>query len=249
MGYILEARKLRKSFGETEILRGIDIKVEAGEFLAVMGQSGSGKSTLLYNISGMDRPSGGGIFFEGNNFLDFDDEKLSKIRLEKMGFIFQKSYLLKTLSIRDNIIFPGFKAGLSSRQEVNKYGEELMRRMGIDHVGSHDITKVSGGQLQRAAICRALINHPQIVFGDEPTGSLNSASSKEVMDILSEINNEGTAIMLVTHDPKVAAGASRVIFLSDGNIADEIELGKCVEKDSAKREEKMIQWLGKQYFW
>lgn len=248
MKTILEVKGLYKEFGETKILKGIDLKVDTGEFVAIMGQSGSGKSTFLYNISGMDRVTKGDIIFDGENISTFDDEKMSNIRLKKMGFIFQKSYLLKTLSIHDNIVLPGFKANIETREDVNLYAKQLMKRTGIEDVSDHDIKKVSGGQLQRAAICRALINHPDIVFGDEPTGSLNSSASKEIMDIINEINITGTTVMLVTHDPKVAARADRVIFLSDGNITDEIILGKYEEKSFFKREIKMIKWLGEQVF-
>ncbi|MBP1865808.1 putative ABC transport system ATP-binding protein [Clostridium tetanomorphum] len=222
--------------------------VNRGEFVAIMGQSGSGKSTLLYNISGMDRATNGEINFDGEDISNIDDEKMSNIRLRKMGFIFQQSHLLKTLSIRDNIVLPGFKAESERRQNVNAYAQELMRRTGIDQIADHDIKKVSGGQLQRAAICRALINHPDIIFGDEPTGALNSSATKEIMNIINEINAEGTTVMLVTHDAKVAARADRVIFLSDGNITDEIVLGKYEEKSFSEREKKMTQWLGKQGF-
>ena len=123
-----------------------------------------------------------------------------------------------------------------------------MKRTGIDQIANYDIKKVSGGQLQRAAICRALINHPDIIFGDEPTGALNLGASKEIMDIINEVNAEGTTVMLVTHDAKVAARAERVIFLSDGNITDEIILGKYEEKSFSERENKMTEWLGKQGF-
>ncbi|AIY04540.1 ABC transporter, ATP-binding protein [Planococcus sp. PAMC 21323] len=245
---ILQVKGLYKEFNETKILKGINFSVKAGEFVAIMGRSGSGKSTLLYNISGMDRATSGEIIFDGENISKFDDEKISHIRLQKMGFIFQKSHLLKTLSIRDNIVFPGFKANSESRENVNKYAEELMRRTGIDHVGSHDIKEVSGGQLQRAAICRAIINHPNIIFGDEPTGSLNSLASKEIMDILNEINKTGTVVILVTHDPKIAARADRVIFLSDGNIIDEITLDKYEAENFLERENKMVRWLAEQVF-
>jgi len=173
---------------------------------------------------------------------------MSNLRLKKMGFIFQQSHLLKTLSIRDNIVLPGFKAKSETRENVNAYAEELMKRTGIDQIGDHDIKKVSGGQLQRAAICRALINHPDIIFGDEPTGALNSGASKEIMNIINEVNGEGTTVMLVTHDAKVAARADRVIFLADGNITDEITLGKYEEKNFSEREKKMAEWLGKQGF-
>jgi putative ABC transport system ATP-binding protein len=248
MNIILQAKGLCKDFDGTLILKGIDVAVNTGEFLAIMGQSGSGKSTLLYNISGMDRATSGEINFQGEDISNLDDEKMSNLRLKKMGFIFQQAHLLKTLSIRDNIVLPGFKANLDSREKVISYAEELMKRTGIDHIADHDIKKVSGGQLQRAAICRALINHPDIIFGDEPTGALNSAATKEIMDIINEINAEGTTIMLVTHDSKVAARADRVIFLADGNITDEIILGKYEEKSFNEREKKMAEWLGKQGF-
>jgi putative ABC transport system ATP-binding protein len=248
MKTILQARGLWKKFEETEILKGIDVTVKAGEFVAIMGRSGSGKSTLLYNISGMDRVTKGEISFDGEDISNLDDEKMSNIRLKKMGFIFQQSHLLKTLSIRDNIVLPGFKAKSESREKVNEYAEELMKRTGIDQIANHDIKKVSGGQLQRAAICRALINHPDIIFGDEPTGALNLGASKEIMDIINEVNAEGTTVMLVTHDAKVAARAERVIFLSDGNITDEIILGKYEEKSFSERENKMARWLGNQGF-
>lgn len=248
MKNVLEVKGLSKEFDGTEILKGINFTVETGEFVAIMGQSGSGKSTLLYNISGMDRPSQGDIFFNGENISALDDEMMSSIRLNKMGFIFQKSHLLRTLSIQDNIVLPGFKANKESRESVNEHAGELMKRTGIHHISNHDINKVSGGQLQRAAICRALINSPMIIFGDEPTGSLNSSASKEIMDIINEINATGTTVMMVTHDPKVAARANRVIFLSDGNITDEIVLGKYEEHNFHERENIMIKWLGKQVF-
>jgi putative ABC transport system ATP-binding protein len=248
MKTILQAKELVKEFEGIKILKGIDVTVKEGEFLAIMGQSGSGKSTLLYNISGMDRATNGKIIFDGEDISNINDEKMSNIRLEKMGFIFQQSHFLKTLSIGDNIVLPGFKAKGDSRENVSSYAEELMRRTGIYHIADHDIKKVSGGELQRAAICRALINHPNIIFADEPTGALNSSATKEIMDIINEVNLEGTTVMLVTHDAKVAARSERVIFLSDGNITDEIILGKYKEKNFYERENKMTEWLGKQGF-
>jgi putative ABC transport system ATP-binding protein len=193
----------------------------------------------------MDKLTKGEILFDGEDIAKLDDGKMSRIRLDKMGFIFQQSHLLKTLSIHDNIVLPGYKAMKDSREKVDEYAKNLMVRTGIDQIADHDIKKVSGGQLQRAAICRALINHPDIIFADEPTGALNSSSTKEIMDILNEINAEGTAIMMVTHDAKVAARAERVIFLSDGNISDEIVLGRYQGKSLSERENCMTKWLGK----
>ena len=249
MKTILDVKNLCKSFGETQVLNNINFKVNEGEFVAIMGQSGSGKSTMLYSISGMDRPTSGNVFLSGEDISKVDEEKLSSIRLNRMGFIFQHSYLLKNLSIRDNIVLPGFKSGKYSREEVNKNAEAIMKKTGIISVADHDIKKVSGGQLQRTAICRALINHPDILFGDEPTGSLNSSTTKEVMDTINNINREGTTVIIVTHDAKVAARASRVIFIIDGSINDELVLGKYNgNEDNSIRDKKLTQWLDKQGF-
>jgi len=247
---ILEVQNLCKKFEDTKVLNNINFKVDEGEFIAIMGQSGSGKSTLLYSISGMDRPTKGNVLFSGKDISNLEDEKMAEVRLKKMGFIFQNSHLLKNLSIRDNIVLPGFKSGKLSRDEVNQNADKLMEKTGITSVAGHDIKKVSGGQLQRAAICRALINQPDMLFGDEPTGSLNSSTTKEVMDIINTINREGTTVMIVTHDVKVATRAGRVIFLLDGNIHDELLLGKYNEDENknSSREKQLFEWLEKQGF-
>ncbi len=247
MKTILEVQNLSKRFEDTQVLNTINLKVEEGEFLAVMGPSGSGKSTLLYNISGMDKPTSGAVLLNGKDISKLKDDKMSEVRLKQMGFIFQHSFLLKNLSIRDNIVLPGFKSAKLSREEVNKNADALMKKTGIEGVAGHDIKKVSGGQLQRAAICRALINQPDILFGDEPTGALNSSVSKEVMDIINAVNAEGTTVIIVTHDAKVAARAARVIFLIDGNIHDELELGRYDggEKGKSQREKRLSEWLEK----
>lgn len=250
MKTILDVKNLCKSFEDTQILNHINFKVDEGEFIAIMGRSGSGKSTLLYCISGMDRPTSGSVVFSGKDISNLDDGKMSEVRLKHMGFIFQHSYLLKNLSIRDNIVLPGFKAGTLPREKVNQNANALMVKTGIDNVANQDIKKVSGGQLQRAAICRALINKPEVLFGDEPTGALNSSTTREVMDIINSVNEEGTTVIMVTHDAKVAARASRVIYLMDGNIHDELILGKysCDEKTKSSREKRLSEWLEKQGF-
>ena len=250
MKTILEVNNLCKRFEDTQVLNDINLKVHEGEFLAIMGQSGSGKSTLLYGISGMDRISSGNVLFCDKDISKLKDDKMSEIRLKQMGFIFQNSYLLKKLSIRDNIVLPGFKASILSRDKVNQKADELMEKTGISSVANHDIKKVSGGQLQRASICRALINQPDILFGDEPTGALNSSTTKEVMNIINDINAEGTTVIIVTHDAKVAARADRVIFLMDGNIHDELSLEKYDrdEKEESYREKRLFEWLERKGF-
>lgn len=241
MKTILEVQNLCKSFEDTQVLDQIDLTVREGDFLAIMGQSGSGKSTLLYSISGMDRPTSGRVAFCGNDISGLSDEEMSELRLNRMGFIFQQPFLLKNLSVRDNIVLPGFKANVLPRDQVNENADGLMEKTGITHVADHDIKKVSGGQLQRASICRALINQPDILFGDEPTGALNSSATREVMDIINRINGEGRTVILVTHDAKVAARADRVIFLADGRICDELVLGKY--GGDVSREKRLADWL------
>lgn len=255
MEAILEARGICKNYGDiasehSSILKNIDLKLIRGEFLAIMGKSGSGKSTLLYNISGMDRVSSGMVCFEGKDISKLKDKEMSKLRLSKMGFIFQHSHLLKNLNIRDNILLPAYKAEIKAKTGIQKDADTLMRRLEIDQVASHDITKVSGGQLQRAAICRALINNPDILFCDEPTGALNSGAGLEVMNILNSINQEGTTILVVTHDVKMASRADRVIFLNDGRIEAELKLGKYQDNasDHKIREEKLLHWLNSKGF-
>lgn len=239
---------LCKKYGDNDILKDIDFHIGKGEFTAIMGQSGCGKSTLLYCVSGMDQPTAGEVYFEERKLAAFSEKEMERLRLERMGFIFQKANFLKNLSIEDNIVFPAFQAGEISRGEIVKEAETLMEQMGIRQIADHDIRKVSGGQLQRAAICRAMINHPAILLGDEPTGALNSSATKEVMDILNEINSRGTTVLLVTHDAKVAARADRVIYLEDGRVKENLELGRFVKEDMAKREDSLKIWLEKMGF-
>lgn len=237
----IAVRGLCKSFDESSVLNDISFQIEKGEFVAVMGQSGCGKSTLLYTVSGMDRPTKGKIRFDNRELSALSDKEMQKLRLEHMGFIFQKPNFIKNLSIADNIVFPAFQLGKRSRKEIVCDAEALMKKTGILSVADHDIRRVSGGQLQRAAICRAMINHPDILFGDEPTGALDSSSTKEVMDILEQINYSGTTILLVTHDARVAARADRIIYLEDGRIKDEFRQKRVAESNINK-------WLAKMGF-
>lgn len=239
----LEIRNLCKSFGENQVLKNVSFEIAEGEFVAVMGQSGCGKSTLLYCVSGMEKPTSGEIIFEGREFHTLPEREMEKQRLQHMGFIFQKPNFLKNLSVADNIVFPAFQLGKRSREEIREEVEETMKRQGIFAVADHDIRQISGGQLQRAAICRAMINHPGILFGDEPTGALNSGATQEVMRIVGDINCKGTSALFVTHDAKVAVRAERIIYLEDGQIKDELHLGKYTDSDQPRREGDMVRWL------
>lgn len=244
----LEIRNLCKSFGESEVLKDVSFEMAAGEFVAVMGRSGCGKSTLLYCVSGMERATSGDILFAGREMPALSDKEMEKQRLQHMGFIFQKPNFLKNLSIADNIVFPAFQLGKRNRAEIRAEAEEMMEQLGILSVSDHDIRQVSGGQLQRAAICRAMINHPEILFGDEPTGALNSGASREVMDIVSKINRSGTSILFVTHDAKVASRADLIIYLEDGQIKDTLRLGRFTDAGQSEREQEMQSWLERMEF-
>lgn len=247
---IIAAKNLCKTYivekRQNNVLRNVNLEINKGEMVAVMGPSGSGKTTLLYTISGMDTITAGEVNFLGKDLSKLSSGELSKVRLEEMGFVFQQMYMLKNLSIYDNIILPAYQTqgSKANRKEINEYAVALMQKLGISEVAENDINEVSGGQLQRACICRSLINHPKIIFADEPTGALNKQNSIDVMKELNRINKEGTTIMLVTHDMKVAAKCERVLYIEDGNIRDEIYMGKFeVETEERSRERKLNDWL------
>ena len=221
---MIKVKNISKSYKDAIVLNNVSLEINKGDFTAVMGPSGSGKSTLLYSISSMDNPDEGEVIFEGIDVYKLSESELSKFRLNKMGFVFQNSQMLKNLSILDNIILPGMVAKRESIEVVRARATELMSKMGIEDIKDRDIREVSGGQLQRAAICRAMINSPEILFMDEPTGALNSEAASQVMEILKKLNQEGISIMLVTHDAKMASMAKNVIYIKDGKLVGEIEL-------------------------
>lgn len=250
MSKILEVRDLCKTYivdkRQNNVLKNVNLEVENGEMVAIMGPSGSGKSTLLYSISGMDKATSGEIIYNGNDISKVSEKVMSEIRLEEMGFIFQQMYMLKNLTIADNIVLPAMQSvrRKESREEKLNSCYEIMRKLGIIEIADNDINEVSGGQLQRACICRSLINNPKIIFADEPTGALNKASSDEVMEQLVNINNEGTTIMMVTHDSKVAAKCHRILYIEDGNIKGEYTLGRLNSMDEVRdREREIGNWL------
>lgn len=255
MQALLCAEKLGKTFqlgknNHIQVLKDVSLTISKGEFVSVMGPSGSGKSTLLYNISGMDRATSGTVTIEGRTLNALSEKELANLRLVKMGFVFQQSNLLKNLSILDNIIVSAYLGGREKKTTIRKRADRLMEQTGIGHMKDNDIAQASGGELQRAAICRALINQPSILFGDEPTGALNSASTTEVMDIFTAINREGGTLLLVTHDARVAARSDRVLFMLDGEIAGEYALGKYEPErgDWKERENRLSAWLANMGF-
>ena len=250
MNNILEVKDLCKTYivnkHQNNVLKNVSFNVAEGELVAVMGPSGSGKSTLLYTVSGMDNMTSGQVRFRGNDLSALNKDKLADLRLDEMGFIFQQMYMLKNLSLLDNIILPAVrsKKNSASRKEKQQRGIELMKLLGIGEIADNDINEVSGGQLQRACIARSMVNSPSMIFADEPTGALNRTASEEVTDELVRLNSEGTTVLLVTHDSHVAAKCDRVLYIMDGNIRDEHVLGKFTNPSSLRyRERDLNNWL------
>lgn len=219
---------------QNNVLKNVNFTVNKGDLTAIMGPSGSGKSTLLYAVSGMDTITSGKVTFFDKSIEKMSEKELADLRLDDMGFIFQQMYMMKNLTILDNIVLPACQSDKikEGRKETIQRGIDLMRRLEIVEIADNDVNEVSGGQLQRACICRSLINKPKMIFADEPTGALNRNASAEVMNELIRINNEGTTIMLVTHDVKVAAKCKKVLYIVDGNIKGEYNLGENDERDS-----------------
>ncbi|MFV0362929.1 MAG: ABC transporter ATP-binding protein [Suipraeoptans sp.] len=249
---VLKVRDLCKTYIvnkiQNNVLRNIRLSLKQGEMVGIMGPSGSGKTTLLYTISGMDSATTGSVIFDKEEITKFDRKEMSSFRLEKMGFVFQQMYMLKNLSVYDNIIIPAYesKEGQTAegRVQINERANKLMKKLDISDISDHEITEVSGGQLQRACICRSLINNPKIIFADEPTGALNRQNSEGVMDELNKVNEDGTSILIVTHDTNVASRCERVLYIEDGTIRDEYVLGKYKKTDAERgREKSLSDWL------
>ena len=246
---VLEVKDLCKTYvvnkRQNNVLKNVNLTISDGEMVAVMGPSGSGKSTLLYAVSGMDSITAGEVQFCGKNIAKMGEKELADLRLDEMGFIFQQMYMLKNLTVLDNIIRPAAqsKKNTETRKETVGRGLDLMRKLGIIEVADNDINEVSGGQLQRACICRSMINKPKVLFADEPTGALNRTASNEVMEELVKLNEEGTTIMMVTHDAKVAAKCSRVLYIVDGDIKGEYISPEGAEVQEKDRERMLNNWL------
>lgn len=233
-----------------QILKNISFSINKGEMVAVMGPSGSGKSTLLYNVSGMDEPSDGKVWLKEQEITGLSEKEKASLRLHRMGFVFQNMNMMENLDLLDNILFPAVHANKErknakkTKQELVEEAMHLMDKLSIAGLEHRSITEVSGGQLQRACICRSMMNHPQILFADEPTGALNRSASEEVMDTFTALNQEGTTVLMVTHDSRVASCCSRILYLLDGQIRGELSLDECFNEAMKEREKRVNQWLG-----
>ncbi len=229
MKMILESINLCKTYYSNDVefhaLKNVDLKINQGEFVAIMGQSGSGKSTLLYTLSGMDNFTGGEVYIKDKKINTLKPKEITKIRRENIGFIFQGINLVSNLTLKENVVVPGYLA-TKSKDMINERATKLLNKMEIMDQIDKLPSQVSGGQKQRAAIARAMINNPDILFADEPTGALNSSSSNAVLALIKSFNEDGQTIVMVTHDIKSASYANRVVFLKDGRIEGELDLRK-----------------------
>ena len=222
---VLVAHELRKDYpmnGETvHALRGASLTVQPGEYVAITGPSGSGKSTLLQLAGGIDTPSGGSVQLLGTRLETLSDRELTRLRLLRLGFVFQRFHLLPVLTARENVELPLAEAGVKPAARRER-ARELLAYVGLGHREGHRATQLSGGEMQRVAIARALANRPAILLADEPTGELDVATGREILDLFRRLNRDGTTLLVVTHDERLASQAGRVVHMLDGRIvADE----------------------------
>ncbi|MCS6875635.1 MAG: ABC transporter ATP-binding protein [Aquificaceae bacterium] len=214
---LIELRGVKKSIGQEEILKGISLSVQKGEFVAIIGASGSGKSSMLYIMGLLDKPSEGEVFFEGKRVVFSDEAELSRLRNKSLGFVFQFHYLLPEFTLLENAMLPAIKLGVD-REEARERAYELLKSLGLGGKENRRIYQISGGEMQRVAIARALMNNPSVLLADEPTGNLDSKNTQKVMEIFQQINAEGTTVVMVTHELQLAQQAKRVVEVKDGVI-------------------------------
>lgn len=244
---ILSAKEISKSFahngGQIHILSHIDFDLYEGDFTVIMGASGSGKSTLLYALSGMDRATAGQVLYQNRDIVSMREKELAGLRHSDFGFIFQQMHLISNLTLFENVAVSGYLNKETTAGTVKERADMLLSKMGLDNVKTHLPSQVSGGEQQRCAIARAVINTPKVLFADEPTGALNRQNTIEVLNLLTELNGEGQSILMVTHDLKAALRATRLLYLEDGKIIGELVLPKYDPQDEKSREAQVNAWL------
>ena len=246
MSTILQGKQISKTFVQggvrNQVLSNVDIEIFDGDFTVIMGASGAGKSTLLYALSGLDRISGGSVWYREKEISALSEKDLSKLRAREFGFVFQQIHLVSSLSLRENVAVAGYVGRKGSTGEIRDRTEQLLDRMGVKEAADRMPSQVSGGEAQRAAIARAMIGNPGILFADEPTGALNKANTTEVLQLLTELNRLGQSILMVTHDMRAAVRGSRLLYLEDGRVVDELTLDPYSESQEIEREVRVNTW-------
>jgi len=244
---LLSAKGLCKQFpqdaGKEQVLKEIDVDIYKGDFTVIMGSSGAGKSTLLYALSGMDSITAGKVLYKGKEISRYKERQMALLRSREFGFVFQQTHLVSSLSLFENVAVAGYLDSGKNTKTVRQQAEELLSRMGIEKAKDRFPSEVSGGEAQRAAIARAVINRPGLLFADEPTGALNKRNTDEVLKLLTGLADSGQSILMVTHDVKAAIRGTRILYLEDGKILDEKSMGVYREADAKDREKKLNDWL------
>lgn len=244
---LLFTKGLCKSYahngGQTHILSGVDLEIYEGDFTVIMGASGSGKSTMLYALSGMDRATAGQVMYGELDIAKASEKQLCELRHGEFGFVFQEMHLVSNLSLRENITVPGYLNKNKTGSQVDARADELMKLMGIDGITNHMPSQCSGGEKQRCAIARAIINEPKLLFADEPTGALNRRNTTEVLDLMTELNRRGQSILMVTHDSRAAVRANRILYIEDGKIIGNLDLQPYEGSNEKSRQTQVDSWL------
>lgn len=229
MKKLIDLKNVSKSYRngdqELQVLKDVYLEVEEGEFVAIMGPSGSGKSTLMNIIGMLDRPTSGEYYLEGEEVAKLSEKKLAKVRNQQIGFVFQQFFLLSKLNALQNVELPLIYAGVSQSKR-KALAEQYLKKVELEKRMHHLPSELSGGQKQRVAIARALVNHPSIILADEPTGALDTKTGEQIMELLTELNREGKTIIMVTHEPEIAAFAKRQIVIRDGVISSDSKKGE-----------------------
>lgn len=244
---LLGGHALCKTFPQTDgnarVLDEIDIELYENDFTVIMGASGAGKSTLLYTLSGMDRVTGGEITYKGRKLNGLSEKEMAFLRANEFGFVFQQTHLVSNLTLFENVAVAGYACKAHSPKEVEQTAAAMLEAMHLQGAKNRLPAQVSGGEAQRAAIARAMINDPGLLFADEPTGALNKANSEQVLDLLSALSKAGQSILMVTHDLRAAIRGNRILYLEDGRLLDELPLSAFRAQDAREREATLGEWL------
>lgn len=244
---LLKATDLCKSYAnngvQNHVLDMVNTEIYEGDFTVIMGSSGAGKSTLLYALSGMDLPTSGRVTYKGWEITGLSEKEMAALRSEEFGFVFQQTHLVSNLTLMENVTVTGYLSKKRASAEVRRRAKELLTQMRAEQAADRLPCQVSGGEAQRAAIARALINEPGIIFADEPTGALNKRNTEEVLNLLTEIHQKGQSILMVTHDIRAAVRADRLLYLEDGKIIGEMPLPPWQKEEEKSRERQVDAWL------
>lgn len=244
---LLQGQKVCKTFGKgqrgNKVLDAVNVEIYEGDFTIIMGASGAGKSTLLYALSGMDHITDGKVFYKETEITGLSEKQMAELRAREFGFVFQQTHLVSNLTLLENVAVAGYVSKIGGQKAVREKAEQLLKQMHVEDAENRMPHQVSGGEAQRAAIARAVIGNPGLLFADEPTGALNKANSQEVLNLLTALSDIGQSILMVTHDLRAAIRGSRLLYLEDGRVLEELRLSSYKKEEAKDRERQISAWL------